>query len=95
LAERISRDSVVRGNPALRFRKELERQPFSSVFRTSQANGEWNVDREHVKGAIKDKVGKLTGDKKLQTEGKIDKAKGSAHKVAGDVRDAVRHARDD
>jgi uncharacterized protein YjbJ (UPF0337 family) len=80
----------------------LERQPFSSVFRTSQANGEWNVDREHVKGAadkvkgaIKDKVGKLTGDKKLQTEGKIDKAKGSAHKVAGDVRDAVRHARDD
>ena len=50
------------------------------------------MDREHVKGAadkvkgaIKDKVGKLTGDKKLQTEGKIDKAKGSAHKVAGDV----------
>jgi uncharacterized protein YjbJ (UPF0337 family) len=61
-----------------------------------------DVDREHVKGAadkvkgaIKDTAGKLTGDKKLQTEGKIDKAKGAAHNVAGDVKDAVRHATDD
>jgi uncharacterized protein YjbJ (UPF0337 family) len=60
------------------------------------------VDREHVKGAadkvkgaIKDSAGKVTGDKKLQTEGKIDKAKGAAHNVAGDVKDAVRHATDD
>ena len=55
------------------------------------------MDREHikgaadkVKGAIKDTAGKVTGDKKLQSEGKIDKAKGSAHNVAGDVKDAVR-----
>jgi len=55
------------------------------------------VDREHVKGtadkakgAIKDTAGKVTGDKKLQSEGKLDKAKGSAHKVAGDVKDAVK-----
>ena len=61
-----------------------------------------NVDREHVKGAadkvkgaIKDTAGKMTGDKKLQAEGKVDKAKGSAHKVAGDVKDAVRNASDD
>jgi uncharacterized protein YjbJ (UPF0337 family) len=26
----------------------------------------------------------------LETEGKIDKAKGAAHNVAGDVKDAVR-----
>jgi uncharacterized protein YjbJ (UPF0337 family) len=59
------------------------------------------MDREHVKGAadkvkgsIKDAAGKLTGDKKLQTEGKMDKAKGSAHNVAGDVKDAVRDATD-
>ena len=31
-----------------------------------------------------------SGDKKLETEGKFDKAKGSAHKVAGDVKDAVK-----
>jgi uncharacterized protein YjbJ (UPF0337 family) len=57
------------------------------------------MDREHIKGAadkakgaIKDTAGKITGDKKLQTEGKIDKAKGSAHNLAGDVKDAVRKA---
>jgi uncharacterized protein YjbJ (UPF0337 family) len=55
------------------------------------------MDREHVKGAadkakgaIKDTAGKVTGDKKLQTEGKMDKAKGAAHNVAGDMKDAVR-----
>ena len=44
------------------------------------------MDREHVKGAadkakgaIKDAAGKVTGDKELQTEGKLDKAKGDAH----------------
>ncbi len=60
------------------------------------------MDREHVKGAadkvkgaVKNAAGKMTGDKKLQAEGKIDKAKGEAHKVAGDVKDAARHATHD
>jgi len=55
------------------------------------------MDREHIKGAadkakgaIKDTAGKLSGDKEMQSEGKFDKAKGSAHNVAGDVKDAVR-----
>jgi uncharacterized protein YjbJ (UPF0337 family) len=59
------------------------------------------MDREHVKGAadkakgaIKDTAGKVTGDKELQTEGKMDTAKGSAHNLAGDVKDAVRKARE-
>jgi uncharacterized protein YjbJ (UPF0337 family) len=57
------------------------------------------MDREHVKGvadkvkgAVKDAAGKVTGDKKLQTEGKIDKAKGAAHNVAGNLKGAVRKA---
>ena len=57
------------------------------------------MDREHVKGAadkvkgaIKDAAGKMTGDKKMQAEGKFDKAKGEAHNVAGDVKDAARRA---
>jgi uncharacterized protein YjbJ (UPF0337 family) len=57
------------------------------------------MDKEHVKGAadkakgvIKDTAGKVTGDKELQAEGKIDKAKGAAHNVAGDVKDAARDA---
>jgi uncharacterized protein YjbJ (UPF0337 family) len=59
------------------------------------------MDREHVKGAadkakgaIKEGAGKLTGDKEMETEGKFDKAKGSAHNVAGDVKDAARKAAD-
>jgi uncharacterized protein YjbJ (UPF0337 family) len=57
------------------------------------------MDREHLKGAadkakgaIKDTAGKMTGDTKMQAEGKIDKAKGAARKVAGDVKDAARDA---
>jgi uncharacterized protein YjbJ (UPF0337 family) len=57
------------------------------------------VDHEHIKGAadkakgaIKDTAGKLTGDKKLQSEGKLDKAKGSALNLAGDLKDAARDA---
>ena len=41
------------------------------------------MDKEHikgaadkVKGAVKDTVGKVTGDTKMQAEGKLDKAKG-------------------
>ena len=57
------------------------------------------MDREHVKGAadrakgaIKDTAGKMMGDKKMQVEGKFDKAKGEAHNVAGDFKDAAREA---
>lgn len=60
------------------------------------------MDREHIKGAadkakgaVKDAAGKLMGDKKLQAEGKFDKAKGEAHEIAGDVKDAARHTKDD
>ena len=55
------------------------------------------MNKEHIKGAadqakgaIKDAAGKLTGDQKLQAEGKLDKAKGAARKAVGDVKDAIR-----
>ena len=57
------------------------------------------MDKEHVKGAadkakgaVKDTLGKITGDKKMQVEGKVDKAKGAAHEAVGDVKDAARQA---
>jgi uncharacterized protein YjbJ (UPF0337 family) len=60
------------------------------------------MDKEHVKGAadkvkgaIKEAAGKLTGDKKLEAEGKLDKIKGEAREVIGDVKDAVKHATGD
>jgi len=56
------------------------------------------MDREHIKGAadkakgaIKDTAGKMTGDKELQSGGKLDKAKGAAHEALGNVKDAARN----
>jgi uncharacterized protein YjbJ (UPF0337 family) len=67
-----------------------------SMHPRNRRNG--TMDREHIKGAadkakgaVKETAGKLTGDKKLETDGKVDKAKGDLHNVAGDVKDAVRN----
>jgi uncharacterized protein YjbJ (UPF0337 family) len=55
------------------------------------------MDKEHVKGAAdkasgatKEAAGKITGDKKLEAEGKLDKAKGHARDFVGDVKDATK-----
>ena len=55
------------------------------------------MDREHVKGAadkargaIKEAAGKVSGDKELESEGKVDKVKGDLHNSAGNVKDAAR-----
>ena len=59
------------------------------------------MDKEHVKGAadkakgaMKDAAGKLTGDKELQADGKMDKAKGGARQAMGDAKDAVKRGLD-
>ena len=50
---------------------------------------------EQAKGAVKDTTGKVVGNKKLETEGQIDKATGKAQATYGDikedVKDAVKH----
>jgi uncharacterized protein YjbJ (UPF0337 family) len=57
------------------------------------------MDKEHVKGTVdkpkgtvKDAACKAIDDKKLQAEGKIDKAKGAGRQAVGDVKDAARKA---
>jgi uncharacterized protein YjbJ (UPF0337 family) len=45
---------------------------------------------EQAKGAVKETAGKAFGDKKLETEGKIDKAAGKLKNAAGGIKDAVR-----
>ncbi len=47
-----------------------------------------------VVGAIKDAVGKLTGDTKLQAEGKVEHAAGSVQNAAGKVEDEPHHGVD-
>ena len=43
-------------------------------------------------GAIKEAAGKVTGDAKLQAEGKADKAAGAVKNAIGGAKDAVRDA---
>lgn len=50
---------------------------------------------KQAKGAVKDAVGGLTGDAKLQAEGKMDKAEGKVQQKVGDVKNDVRKALDD
>ena len=57
------------------------------------------MDKDRIEGsanqakvAVKQGVGKITGDAKLQAEGAADKAKGKAQNAIGGVKDALRDA---
>ncbi len=47
---------------------------------------------KQVKGAVKDAAGGLTGDEKLQAEGKLDKAEGKLQQKVGEMKDDARDA---
>ena len=49
---------------------------------------------KQAKGAVKDAVGKVTGDSKLQAEGKADKVEGKVQNTVGGTKDKVREALD-
>jgi uncharacterized protein YjbJ (UPF0337 family) len=57
------------------------------------------MDKEHVKGAAdnvvgktKEAAGRATGNKSLEAEGKVDQVKGAVHNAAGDAKDAGKEA---
>ena len=45
---------------------------------------------DKAKGAVKETIGKATGDKKTEAEGKFDKAKGYAKDAAHDMKEHVK-----
>lgn len=47
---------------------------------------------KEVRGDIKEGIGKLTGDKKLQADGALDKAEGHVQREVGKVKDKARDA---
>jgi uncharacterized protein YjbJ (UPF0337 family) len=47
---------------------------------------------KQARGAIKDAVGKATGDSKLQVDGKLDKAEGKIQGEVGKAKEAARDA---
>jgi uncharacterized protein YjbJ (UPF0337 family) len=45
---------------------------------------------KQAKGAIKEVAGKVTGDAKLETEGRSDKAAGKVQNAVGGLKDTLR-----
>ncbi len=45
---------------------------------------------EQAKGAIKEGAGKMFGDKKMENEGKADKAAGKMQNTVGGIKDTLR-----
>jgi uncharacterized protein YjbJ (UPF0337 family) len=48
-----------------------------------------------AKGAMKDAAGKVTGDEKMQAEGKAEKAAGKVQNAVGGAKDAAQDAAKD
>ena len=48
-----------------------------------------------AKGAIKEAIGKVTGDKKTEAEGVAEKAAGKAQNAVGGLKDSARDALDE
>ena len=50
---------------------------------------------EQAKGKLKEVAGKVTGDAKLESEGKADKAAGKIQNTIGGMKDAIKEAVED
>ena len=60
------------------------------TFHTSKMGEHMSALVDKTKGKIKQAVGNLTGDKKLEREGKRDQRKGQFESAIDDVKDAVK-----
>ena len=51
-------------------------------------------EKDRAKGSAKEGLGEITGDDRMKSEGKTDKAKGSAKNVAHDAKESAKGVRD-
>ena len=49
---------------------------------------------DKTKGAIKEGIGKVTGDRRTEAEGKTDQAKGDAKQAGHDLKESAKGVRD-
>lgn len=47
---------------------------------------------QNMKGKVKEAAGKMTGDAKLESEGRADQAGGKVRNAVGGVKDSIRDA---
>jgi uncharacterized protein YjbJ (UPF0337 family) len=46
---------------------------------------------EAIKGSVKELIGRVTGSRRLRTEGRVDRAKGDLKQAGAKVKDASGH----
>ena len=71
-----------------------------AIEKSAEENkGYQDIDKDRIegaakqaRGAVKQAVGKVVGDAKLQTEGKADQAEGKLQNAVGGLKDAIRKA---
>ena len=67
--------------------------PSHSIERSSEMDKDRVVgSAKELKGKVKQTIGKVVGDAKLEAEGKSDKVEGNVQNAVGAVKDAVREA---
>lgn len=78
-------------------RNDLLHQHLPLVTSTGVSSQEEVMNRDRIKGSvtrtggkIKQAGGDMTGDSKLQNEGKMDQAKGKLQNAVGSVKDALK-----
>src|SRR4030081_896211 len=68
----------------------LSRIPTHARRKTDMDKDRIKGSAEQAKGAVKEAVGKVTGDSKLEAEGKGDKAAGKVQNAIGGLKDTLR-----
>jgi uncharacterized protein YjbJ (UPF0337 family) len=64
---------------------------FAPMWRTKMADKDRiKGSAKQAKGTVKEVVGKVVGDAKLQSEGKADKIKGKIQNAVGGLKDTLR-----
>jgi uncharacterized protein YjbJ (UPF0337 family) len=51
-----------------------------------RTQGDW----DQTKGVVKEKVGKISGDRSTEVSGKLDQAKGKLERKIGEAKDTIR-----
>jgi uncharacterized protein YjbJ (UPF0337 family) len=91
---------LVPGVRVTRLPADLERETFvlSGCLARSIPHGQEtrmaSGTADKAKGAVKEAVGKVTGDKRTEAEGKTDQVKGKVKNAADDVAEKAKGARD-
>lgn len=50
---------------------------------------------KEMRGNLKEGIGKVTGDRKLQADGQLDKAEGAIQRKVGELKEGARKALED